>query len=213
MPVTCGRPRRAPGAAGVVAALAAVVAPATVALLLAGCGPAAHASGAPAGDGRLVLVSGRDDHGELAERAVSLSRSVEGIEAVGSVPDGTLARVVASDGQWQQVESLDGHRVRGWVDDFHLRGVVHLVGPAPTCAPTVAGQRLTPGTQAEVLAVRADGTVRVRTRGATPLTGWVPRASVRELPPAGPSCGDGTDPRTDGQTGAHADGHADGHHH
>ena len=37
-----------------------------------------------------------------------------------------------------------------------------------------------------------------------PLTGLVPRADVRELPPAGPDCGDGTDPRTD---------HHGSHHH
>lgn len=209
MPVTSRRPRRAPGAAGVAGAVLAVATPVALALLLGGCGTAAQASApgpkAPAGDGRLVLVSGRDDHGEVAQTSVALSRDVEGVETVASVPDGTLARVVATDGQWQEVESLDGPAVRGWVDDFHLRGVVHLLGPAPSCAPVLNGRRLAPGTQATVRAVRADGHVQVRTLGSTPLTGWLPRAGVRELPPVGPHCGDGTDPRTDG--------HAAGHHH
>ena len=201
MPRTARRPRRALVAAGVAAA----------ALSLTACGTTAHGPGRaadrvapPAGDGRLVLVSGRDDHGEVAEPAVALSATVQGSRTVASVPDGTLARVVASDGQWQEVQSLDGTPARGWVDDFHLRGVVHLVGQAPTCAPRFDAGRLAPGTQAVVLGIGAGGALRVRTVGTRPLTGLVPRADVRELPPAGPDCGDGTDPRTD---------HHGSHHH
>ncbi|MGN6633890.1 MAG: hypothetical protein ACTHJ6_00325 [Oryzihumus sp.] len=191
-------PRRALVAAGVAAAALSLTACGTSAAH--GPGRAADRVAPPAGDGRLVLVSGRDDHGEVAEPAVALSATVQGSRTVASVPDGTLARVVASEGQWQEVQSLDGTPARGWVDDFHLRGLVHLVGPAPTCAPRFSAGHLAPGAQAVVLGVGAGGALRVRTVGARPLTGLVPRADVRELPPAGPDCGDGTDPRTDHQS-------------
>jgi len=202
VPRTARLPRRALVAAGVAAAALSLSACGTVAAH--GPGRAADRVAPPAGDGRLVLVSGRDDHGEVAEPAVALIATVQGSRTVASVPDGTLARVVASDGEWQEVQSLDGARARGWVDDFHLRGVVHLVGPAPTCVPRFDVGHLAPGTQAVVLGLGSGGTLRVRTLGARPLTGLVPRADVRELPPAGPDCGDGTDPRTD---------HHGSHHH
>ncbi|WP_331112894.1 hypothetical protein [Oryzihumus sp.] len=202
MPRTARLPRRAFVAAGVAAA--ALSLSACGAAPVHGPGRAADRVAPPARDGRLVLVSGRDDHGELAEPAVALSATVQGSRTVAAVPDGTLARVVASDGQWQEVQSLDGTPARGWVDDFHLRGVVHLVGPAPTCSPRFDAGHLAPGTQAVVLGVGAGGALRVRTLGTRALTGLVPRADVRELPPAGPGCGDGTDPRTD---------HHGSHHH
>jgi hypothetical protein len=146
-----------------------------------------------------VLVSGRDDHGELASDHVDVHPAAGTSTVSGEVRDGTLARVVAIEGTWLRVRTLEGPPVQGWVDDFHLRREIHLVGPAPTCRASVDGRGLPAGQQAVVLDVRARQ-VRVQLVGGA-TTGWAPRATVHELAPregCGPSAG----------SAAHA-----GHHH
>lgn len=134
------------------------------------------------GAGRVVLVSGRDDHGELADAQVVLTAAPASERRTGTVADGTLVRVLAARGEWLEVRALEGRPVRGWVNDYYLRGALHLVGPAPACAVRLGDAQLPAGQPATVLAVRSR-TVRVRTLdGAS--TGWVPRTSVRELPPS-----------------------------
>jgi hypothetical protein len=132
-----------------------------------------------------VLVSGRDDHGELASAQVALFASPGGSRPVGQVRDQTLARVVAVRGTWLQVRTVEGPPVQGWVDDFYLRRTLHLVGTAPSCQVSLAGHQLAAGEQALVLQV--DGArVRVHLVGAPDShgrTGWVSRASVHELAP------------------------------
>lgn len=170
-----------------------------VALLLvggtaAGCGgsddptsadPAA--SSAPAD--RLVLVSGRDDHGMVAEEQVPVYDAPEGAHVTGRVADATLARVLDADGQWLRVETVEGaHRV-GWVDDFFLRGEARLVGPAPSCSVRLAGERRTGGTLVVVRGLH-DHRARVETVSEPTTTGWVDRAVLQELPPQGRRCGD-----------------------
>lgn len=132
-------------------------------------------------DRRLVLVSGRDDHGLLATARVPLKEGPGGGRPVAQVKDGTLARVVSTQGTWLEVRTVEGRRVQGWVDDFYLRGRVHLVGTPPSCRVRVGGHRLAAGEQAIVLDVRGrQARVRVARTGRT---GWVPRSAVQELAP------------------------------
>lgn len=172
-----------------------------VAFLVAGGMGVASASagagdGAPAGASRaravsvaeapspaapLVLVSGRDDHGELASVDVPLYSSPAGRMPVGRVRDGTLARVVTIEGTWLQVRSAEGPALEGWLDDFHLRRQLHLVGPGPTCRVELGGRLLAIGEQAVVLEVRGDRAHVALVRA--PLDGWVPRGDVLEVPP------------------------------
>lgn len=88
---------------------------------------------APSPTTPLVLVSGRDDHGEPASVDVPLYSSPAGRMPVGRVRDGTLARVVAVEGTWLQVRTVEGPLLEGWVDDFYLRRQLHLVGRGPAC--------------------------------------------------------------------------------
>lgn len=160
-------------------------------VLAAGCGghaPARATSGAPRPDGRLVLVSGRDDHGLVATTRVPVYAGPGSRRRVGSVPDGTLARVSRIRGSWLHVATAEGPPVQGWVDDFFLRGVVHLVGAAPTCRATVDGRRVTAGLQVVVRGLRGRE-VLVQSASAPRLRGWADRDAVQELGPQGADCG------------------------
>jgi hypothetical protein len=95
--------------------------------LLTGCaGQAAPAK--DTGDGRLALLSGRDDHGLVALDKIPLYDVANGSHVVGSVHDGTLVKVVERDHMAMHVATVEGPSVSGWVDDFYLRGEVRLVG-------------------------------------------------------------------------------------
>ncbi|MFJ8199535.1 SH3 domain-containing protein [Streptomyces sp. NPDC096152] len=144
-------------------------------------GPAGAAT-APGGDeSRLVLISGRDDHGLVATARVALYGHPGDGEPVAQAKDGTLARVVSTEGTWLQVRAVGDASVHGWVDDFYLRGTVHLVGPGPTCRVRVGGQWLAAGEQAVVLDVRG---TRAKVRAVrSGRHGWVARSTVRELAP------------------------------
>ena len=147
------------------------------------------AASAQAGDGRLVLVSGRDDHGLLASEQVELrGRPDAGAPPTAQVADATLVRVVAAQGTWLRVSTVEGAPAEGWVDDFFLRGTLHLVGSAPTCQVDLDGRSLPMGEQAVALAVRGDrAQVRLERTGEV---GWVARSALREWVPeqgCGPS--------------------------
>lgn len=134
------------------------------AALLSGCG----AGEEPPRRG-LLLLSGRDDHGLVAEPLVALSHEPGGRGHAHAVRDGTLVRVVATRGEWAYVRTLEGARVDGWVNDYYLRGVVHA------CAPG-----LPRSAQVELLAFQGER-VRVRTV-ETPRDAVVPRAALSEVP-------------------------------
>jgi hypothetical protein len=72
-------------------------------------------------DGPVVLVSGRDDHGLLAETEVALVGAPGGTRAVATVIDGTLARVLDERGEWLRVQSLVQLQATGWINDYYLR--------------------------------------------------------------------------------------------
>lgn len=151
---------------------------ATHATRAGGASPPARAGD---GTGRIVLVSGRDDHGLLATPEVTVLTEPNGAVPAGAVGDGTLAEVVATRGQWLEVRTVEGLRAQGWVDDFYLRGAVHLVGAPPSCGVRLGGRQRAAGEQATVERV-VGGRVLVRTLGDR-STGWVDRRAVRELAP------------------------------
>lgn len=162
-------------------------------VLLSGCGGAA--TGADGGrpdsppDGRLVMVSGRDDHGLLAQETVEVYGGPADADPVGAIPDGTLVHVSDVEGTWLEVSTAEGRPVRGWVDDYFLRGVVRLVGPTPPCAVTLAGEEVPGGTPVVVSAVRG-AQVLVATAADPGRRGWVARGDLQELPPQGGDCGE-----------------------
>ena len=151
--------------------------------------PATLDAASTTSDSRLVLISGRDDHGMVATDLVPVYEKPEGDRRVARVHDGTLAEVLSTDGQWLQVRTVEGPPAIGWVDDFFLRGEARLVGPAPSCASTVDGHPRDGGTLVVVRALK-QGRVWVETVTPPVASGWAPRDDLQELPPQGAGCGD-----------------------
>lgn len=117
----------------------------------------------------ILLVSGRDDHGLLVEKMVGLSAEPGG-RVTERLRDGTLVRVVGLRGDWLRVRSLEGRARTGWVNDYYLRGTVHLDCRNP----------LGPSAQVELLDVHL---ARVRVRSVRDgRVAWVQRTAVSELP-------------------------------
>lgn len=135
-----------------------------------GSGASAQKPSAGEIERRIVLVSGRDDHGVLVEPRIGVSRFVGGARRA-HVSDGTLVAVEAVHGEWLQVRALEGTGARGWVNDYYLRGTAHLVRRVPPF-PLNA--------QVELLAVEG-AKVQVRALESGRV-GWVPRAALAELP-------------------------------
>lgn len=138
---------------------------------------------------RLVLVSGRDDHGLVVSHRVALYDAPEGDRQVATVHDGTLAEVLATDGQWLQVRPVEGASAIGWVADFYLRGETRLVGAPPSCSVRLGDAARDGGT---VVVVRRLDAGRVLVETVTPpvVRAWARRSDVQELPPQGARCGD-----------------------
>ena len=193
----------APATAAVPSA-ALAVAPAVGPAATDGAAAGAAGSTGPATD-RLVLVSGRDDHGLVELASVPLTDRAGGGSVVGTVPDGTLARPTRVLGTQVEVTGLDGTGVTGWVDDYRLRGVLRAARAGDPCAgdqvvaTRVAGSR--------VLVHALDGTG----------TRWVARTALGEVVSAATcaqgsagsghgSAGSGHGPATSGHGSA-------GHHH
>ena len=159
-------------------------------LLVAGCGGTAAGQGHARPDGRMVLVSGRDDHGYEVAARVPLYDAPDSTHEVGTVADGTLAHVTEIDGSWLHVVSAEGRPVvDGWVDDFDLRGVVHLVGPAPSCRASIDGSPVEAGLQVVVQQLRGNQVLVTGVADPT-LRGWTTRDAVQELAPQGAGCGE-----------------------
>lgn len=80
-----------------------------------------------AGQGAIVMASGRDDHGLLARPAIGLQRSPTDGTVVGSAPDGSFLRVIETDHTWLRVRTLTEPAEEGWVNDHDLRGAAELL--------------------------------------------------------------------------------------
>lgn len=138
---------------------------------------------------RLVLVSGRDDHGMVVTDKVPLYDAPQGARQVGDVRDGTLVEVLETDGQWLQVSTVEGPDATGWVDDFVLRGEARLVGAPPSCSVRLGGDVRDGGTLVVVRRLEA-GRVLVETVTPPVVRAWARRSDLQELPPQGRRCGD-----------------------
>ena len=140
-------------------------------------------------DGRLAMVSGRDDHGFLAQHTVSVYDGPSSAHVVAEIPDGTLVQVTEADHTWQHVVTVEGQHVEGWLDDFYLRGQLRLVGAAPTCASRIGTDQVQGGTLVTVW--RVDGSrVLVEQVAGAHERGWADRGQLQELPPQGTTCGE-----------------------
>lgn len=140
-------------------------------------------------DPRLVLVSGRDDHGMVVAHRVPLYDAPRGEREVANVHDGTLVEVLEVDGQWLQVRAVEGPSSIGWVADFYLRGESRLVGAPPSCSVRLGDAVREGGT---VVVVRRLDAGRVLVETVTPpvVRAWGRRSDLQELPPQGMRCGD-----------------------
>jgi hypothetical protein len=159
--------------------------------LLTGCASEA-APTKDTGDGRLAMVSGRDDHGFVDLDMVPVYDVANGTHAVGRIHDGTLVRVVERDHTAMRVTTLEGPSVTGWLDDFYLRGQFHLVGAPPLCGATIGSTPVEGGRQVIAYGLK-DTRVLVETVPDTrhpekAVRGWAARAELRELPPQGRNC-------------------------
>lgn len=169
---------------------AATAAAVLTGVLLSGCAGQA-APETDTGDGRLAMVSGRDDHGLMSLDEVPVYDDKAYAHAAGTIHDGTLVRVLERDHMAMRIATLEGPSATGWLDDFHLRGELRLVGAPPLCDVTVAGASQPGGTRAFVYGVK-DGRVLVETQppaGEKAQRGWVARDDLQELPPQGRGCG------------------------
>ena len=135
------------------------------------------------------MVSGRDDHGLLAERTLALYDGPRSGHVTAEVPDATLLRVTETDGTWQHVESAEGRAVDGWIDDFYLRGELRLVGKPPTCRSRIGGVPVDGGTLVTVWRIEGRR-IQVREVAGARRSGWARRADLQELAPQGMDCGE-----------------------
>lgn len=143
-------------------------------------------------DGPIVLVSGRDDHGLDRVDELPLHDGPGG-EVVGTVAADTLARVHTTEGSWLEITTLEGPTLEGWIDEFLVRGDLHVVLPdAPACgAPTAEGD-LPPSARVRVVDVHtgAGGVDRVGVvQVGDEREHHVERHWVRELPGPAPRLG------------------------
>ncbi|HEX6289484.1 MAG TPA: hypothetical protein VFZ66_09855 [Herpetosiphonaceae bacterium] len=74
-----------------------------------------------AASGPIVLISGRDDHGLLAQATVALVRAPGSAEAVAQIADATVVRVLDERGEWLRVQTIASPQQSGWINDYHLR--------------------------------------------------------------------------------------------
>lgn len=173
-----------------------------VAVLLVGAATAACGTGGTTAeerpsDGRLAMVSGRDDHGLLAAETVAILDGPDSGHQVGTLADGTIVQAVGAEATWQQIRTVEGEPMEGWINDFYLRGQLRLVGPPPTCSARIGAHTVEGGTLVTIWQVNGD---RVLVEGVadTHLRGWASRDDVQELPPQGTDCGE--DPPGEGHT-------------
>ena len=158
---------------------------ALVAATASACGSGADQE--RASDGRLAMVSGRDDHGLMATEAIPVYDGPRSDQVIGTVADSTLVQVVGADASWQHIVSVEGEHVDGWLDDFYLRGEVRLVGAAPSCRARIGAEPVPGGTLVTIWRA-VDQQVQVEEVAEPHRRGWAARADVQELPPQGPDC-------------------------
>jgi hypothetical protein len=71
--------------------------------------------------GPILLVSGRDDHGLLAQPTIALTSAPRAESRVAQISDGTLVRVLEERGEWLRVQAIASPQPAGWINSYHLR--------------------------------------------------------------------------------------------
>lgn len=151
-----------------------------------------QAASVTADDKLIVLVSGRDDHGLDAFDELPLHDGPDGTQ-IGTVPADTLAVVTETDGTWLRISTLEGPQTEGWIDEFLVRGELHLVHPeAPGCPVATAEGELPASTRVRLVDVHRTASDRLEV-GVVPVAGGaehhVERSWLRELPGSRPVSG------------------------
>lgn len=167
-----------------------------IVIVLTSLGATRGATDTAATDGPIVLVSGRDDHGQQVADQLPLHDRPDGA-AVDTIAADTLAEVRATSGTWLLVASLEGEPSEGWIDEFLVRGELHVVSPdTPACpVPTVEGA-LPASARVQVADVHHAGVGSDPIGVVTVADGiehHVDRTRLRELPGpqgSGASCAD-----------------------
>lgn len=160
-------------------------------LAVAGCG--AHPPALPAGSRHVVMMSGRDDHGLLANPNVLLTSGPGSGSVVGPLASGTLVDVLEVRGTQLKVSARG---VTGWVDQFETLGELRLAGPPPSCVVRVGGTAYPAGTRVQVLQ-HGGRVVAVQLLDGSDRAFVVPVSRVVDRPPApGRSCPDLSSGRT-----------------
>lgn len=116
----------------------------------------------------VVMVSGRDDHGDLARRAIGLQASPREATITATALDGEIALVLRREGPWAHLRLVRSGE-EGWIEDHYLRGeAVHH------------GSTLR---RVRFLAAERDGAgVRVRVRYADDASeAWVSASALKEV--------------------------------
>lgn len=119
--------------------------------------------------GPVVLLSGRDDHGLLAEPQVALVGAPGATRAMAKVSDGTLVRVLDERGEWLRVQSLVQPQAIGWVNDYYLRN---------------QALRTDRGEQVVLMDARREQgllVVQVAPVDRSATTSWIPASLLREV--------------------------------
>jgi hypothetical protein len=141
-------------------ALLAIVAAAGLALTGGACGLFAN----PA----VVMVSGRDDHGDLQRRAIGLQVSPREATIAATALDGDIALVLRREGPWAHLRVVRSGE-EGWVEDHYLRGEAVHHGATPRRVRLIGAER-------------EDGGVRVRVRYADDASeAWVSASALKEV--------------------------------
>lgn len=117
----------------------------------------------------VVMVSGRDDHGELERRAIGLQATPRDVSIAATALDGDIALVVQRDGPWARVRLVKSGE-EGWVEDHYLRGEAVWAAPhTPLRVTFIAAE------------VRSDGVfVQVRPRDGSGER-WVHASELKEV--------------------------------
>ncbi len=118
----------------------------------------------------IVMVSGRDDHGLLADPVLSLQRAPDDAASAALITDGTFAHVLDQRGEWLQVQSVADLNIAGWINDYYLRD---------------RARRADGGGQVEFVDARvANGEVEILVRPVNEpqtLPEWLPASQLQEV--------------------------------
>jgi hypothetical protein len=94
---------------------------------------------------RVVMASGRDDHGLVERPALGLQRSPTDPQLSGSVQDGRFVRILRTDGPWRYVRAIAPPDGEGWIQDHYLRGEAVRIDVSPPRQVTFLAAELRDG--------------------------------------------------------------------